>query len=168
LAVFFFAIVGAMAVTGLLVYDMDRNRRRMGAILARLELLAEGSKKFRTQHLRRLSLSIFSNSQLMDSLEREIGLMEREFEIESAEDSSPRSLLSSKQLQALEGRVETLEVHRQARDQAKAQEQERESVPAEDVEKEANDGAETPDNRGEQDSQPTTRVTCPPGLCPVL
>ena len=156
LAVFFFAIVGAIAVTGWLVYDMDRSRRRMGAILARLEPLAEGSKKLRTQHLRRLSLSIFSNSQLMDSLEREIGLMERELEIESAEDSRPRWLFSAKQLQGLEGRVDTLEVHRQARDQAKAQEMEGGSVPAEEVDEEVEDGAGTPeDGSGTQDSGPT-------------
>ena len=156
MAVFFFAIVGAIAVTGLLVYDMDRSRRRMGEIAARLEPLAEGSKKFRTQHLRRLSLSIFSNSQLMDSLEREIGLMERDLEIPPPEDSSPRSLFSSKQLQVLDTRVATLEAFKQARDQAKAEEKESAPVPAEEVEKEREGGAGTPDDSGgAQDSQPT-------------
>ena len=110
MAVFFFAIIGAIAVTGLLIYDMDRKRRRMCEVLARLEPLAEGSKKFRAQHLRRLSLSIFFNSQLIDSLEREIGLMEVEREISPPDGDGGGLLSSSKRLQALQDRIETLEV----------------------------------------------------------
>ncbi len=120
MAVFFFAILGAIVVVGLLIYDMDRKRRRMGEILERLEPLAKGNKKFRTQHLRRLSLSIFFNSQLLDSLGREISLLEKDLEVPQPEDEAGRSLSASKRMKSLEARAQTLETFHQA---AKASEE---------------------------------------------
>ena len=152
MAVFFFAIVGAIAVTGLLVYDMDRKRRSMGEILARLEPLAEGSKKFRAQHLRRLSLSIFFNSQLMDSLEREIGLMEGEREISAPDEGSGGLFSSSKRLQALAARIDTLEMLKLVKEREK-EESKSEPPPAERAAEEVDEGVEN--DAGGQDSQAT-------------
>ena len=114
MTVFFLAVIGAIAITALLVYDMDRKRRRMREVLARLEPLAEGSKKFRAQYLRGISRSIFFNDQLMDAMDREIGVMEAEREIPSPEESGERSLFSIKRLKALEARLETLEMFKLA------------------------------------------------------
>ena len=114
MAVFFFAILGAIVVVGLLIYDMDRKRRRMGDILERLEPLAKGNKKFRTQHLRRLGLSIFFNSQLLDSLGREMSLLEKDLEVPEPEDEAGGSLSASKRIKSLEARVQTLETFQQA------------------------------------------------------
>ena len=109
MAVLFFAVIGAIAVTGLLLYDMDRKRQRMKSILERLGPLVKKGK-FRAQHMRRLSMSLFMSQQLKAALEREVLLLEREHEIPPPDpDKGGFALTAGKSLQLLEDRVAMLE-----------------------------------------------------------
>ena len=148
MTVFFLAVIGAIAITALLVYDMDRKRRRMREVLARLEPLAEGSKKFRAQYLRGISRSIFFNNQLMDAMDREIGVMEEEREIPSPEESGKRSLFSAKRLKALEARLETLEMFKLAQQSGEEAGGDQPSPPPDPADGEVDDGSSQPPEGG--------------------
>ena len=109
----FFAIIGGLALTGFMLWDMARKRQQMTAILDRIEPMIKKnqSMRLRAQNLRRLSLSMFFNGQLLDGLEREIQNLEKEFSVpESAElVAAQLSTFIQKRLKALEERAANVE-----------------------------------------------------------
>ena len=110
----FLAIVGGMALTGLMLYDMDRKRRRMAEVLDRIEPLTKKSQnvRLRTQNLRRLSLSLFFNSKLLDGLEREVLELEEEHGVPTAQELTAvrHSNSTMKRLRALDERLARVEL----------------------------------------------------------
>ena len=109
----FFAVIGAMAIVGLFVFDMERKRQRMLDLLTRLGSLGKQdmARRLRDQNMRRLSMSIFFNGQLQAGLDREVSSLEQESDIPPPADSGKRySMFTSKQLQSIEDRIRQLEV----------------------------------------------------------
>ncbi len=141
----FFAIIGALALVGLMLYDMDRKRRRMAETLDTVEPLAKKSHnaRLRIDNLRRLSTSLFCNGQLLIGLEREMLEFEEEYAVPESSDllSVRHSNSTMKRLKALDERLSNVELVVQAQDAAKAKadaaaaaeaeaQQERDSAPS--------------------------------------
>lgn len=110
----FFAVLGGLAMTGLMLYDMDRKRRRMAEALDRIEPLTKKSQnaRLRTQNLRRLSLSLFFNSKLLDGLERELLELEEEHGVPPEQELKAvrHSTSTMKRLSALDERLSRVEL----------------------------------------------------------
>ncbi len=120
----FFAIIGALALVGLMLYDMDRKRRRMAETLDKVESLVKKSHnaRLRIDNLRRLSMSLFFNGQLLIGLEREMLELEEDHAMPEPSDllSVRHSNSTMKRLKALDERLSNVELVVQAQDAAKA------------------------------------------------
>ena len=110
----FFAVLGGLAMTGLMLYDMDRKRRRMAEVLDRIEPLSKKTQnaRLRTQNLRRLSLSLFFNSKLLEGLERELSDLEEEHGVPAERELTAvtHSNSTMKRLSALDERLDRVEL----------------------------------------------------------
>jgi hypothetical protein len=120
----FFAIIGAMALVSLMLYDMDRKRRLMAETLDTVEPLIKKSHKtrLRIDNLRRLSKSLFFNSQLLVGLERELLELEEAHGVPESPDllSVTHANSTMKRLKALGERLSKVELVVQAQVAAKA------------------------------------------------
>lgn len=123
----FFAIIGALALVGLMLCDMDRKRRRTAEILETVESLMKKSHnaRLRIDNLRRLSRSLFFNGQLLVGLERELLELEEDNAVpESSELLSVRHSSSTmKRVKALEERLSKVELVVESQNAAKAKEE---------------------------------------------
>lgn len=118
----FFAIIGALALVGLMLYDMDLKRRRMAQVLDTVESLAKKNHntRLRIDNLRRLSTSLFFNGQLLAGLEREMLELEAEHGVPESEDllSVRHANSTTKRLNALAERFSKVELVVQAQQKA--------------------------------------------------
>lgn len=110
----FFAIIGALALVGLMLHDLDRKRRRMAETLDMVEPLVKKSHntRLRIENLRRLSMSLFFNGQLLIGLERELLELEEEYAVPESSDllSVRHSNSTMKRVNALDERLSKVEL----------------------------------------------------------
>ena len=110
MTVLFFAVLGALGIIGVFVYDMERKRQQMLGVLVRIEGLArDGKSARRAQNLRRLGMSIFFNGQLQIGLEREVTALEKAMEVPQPEEVR-LSMSTKKRLQMWHDRLGMLEM----------------------------------------------------------
>ncbi len=116
--------MGALALVGLMLYDMDRKRRRMAETLDTIEPLIKKSHntRLRIDNLRRLSMSLFFNGQLLVGLEREVLELEEDHGVPESPDllSVRHANSTMKRLNALGERLSKVELVVQAQNAAKA------------------------------------------------
>ena len=110
-AIIFFSVLGTMAIIGLLMFDMERKRRRLLGLLARVEKLGETGQawRLRDQNMRRLGMSIFFNSQLPAGLDREVAVLEKEHDTSPPDSGKRYPIFAWKQMQSIEDRIQQLE-----------------------------------------------------------
>ena len=137
-----------------LLGDMERKRRALADLLVRLEPMADHSRRLRLSSLRRLSESLFYAYQLMAALDLEIGYVEQEKGVETAEGGGRFSLRAFKRLSNLVSRVEALEGLEGAGKEAAAGETPRAAEPADSAAgQEDTDTSEGTPDKAEESSQ---------------
>ena len=90
---------------------MERKRRRLLGLLARVEKLGETGQawRLRDQNMRRLGMSIFFNSQLQAGLDREVAVLEKEHDTSPPDSGKRYPIFAWKQMQSIEDRIQQLE-----------------------------------------------------------
>lgn len=89
---------------------LERKRRALSELVERLEPMVPRNRRLALHNLHRLSQSLFYAQNLMAQIERELGLLEKEKEIETpVVDESKFSLRTSTQLTGMFHRLAALE-----------------------------------------------------------
>ncbi|MEE2658434.1 MAG: hypothetical protein VX733_08010 [Candidatus Latescibacterota bacterium] len=105
MTILFTTIMLTVLLTGFFIWDIDRQRCRMGALLQRIEPFSDQSRRLREAHLRRLSFSLFFNSQLMDGVEQEIRLLKEQAGLPSPDPMQRQSMLIHRRISSAEQRL---------------------------------------------------------------
>ncbi len=106
----FFGLLLVLLGFGLILKDMDRRRRQIAEMLNRVEPLVERSRRLHIRNMRGLTGSLFYTGNLLDQLEHEVTLREREKGLPSPIGSARFSLRPGRSFRDLEKRIALLEV----------------------------------------------------------
>ncbi|MDA0337607.1 MAG: hypothetical protein O2782_20780 [bacterium] len=95
---------------GLTLNDMDRRRRQLAEMLDRVEPLVERTRRLHIRNMRGLNSSLFYTGNLLDQLEHEVTLREREKGLPSPTGTARFSLRPGRGFRDLEKRLALLEL----------------------------------------------------------
>ena len=95
---------------GLMLNDMERRRRQLAEMVTRVEPLVDRARRLHVRNMHGLTSSLFYTSNLLDQLEREVTLREREKGLPPPASDARFSLRPGRSFRDLEKRITTLEL----------------------------------------------------------
>lgn len=98
-----------LAGFGLMVHDMDRRRRQLADMIDRVEPLVDRTRRLHIRNMRGLNNSLFYTGNLLDQLEQEVTVREREKGLPPPADNARFSLRPGRQFRNLDARIMLLE-----------------------------------------------------------
>lgn len=101
-----------LAGFGLMIHDMDRRRRQLATMIDRVEPLVDRPRRLHIRNMRGLNGSLFYTGNLLDQLEQEITLRERDKGIAPPAMDARFSLRPGRRFRDLEIRIASPEAAR--------------------------------------------------------
>ena len=105
---FFLGVMLILGLSGYTIWDLERKKKPLEKLASRMEHLAKGNDKIKFRHLRRTNLNAFSQERVLESLTKEVEVLEQSNGLESPLQKS-RFMSFSKKIESLEERVAKLE-----------------------------------------------------------
>lgn len=105
----FLGLAAVMVLLGLFMTDLDRKRRQLADMLDRVEPLVDRSRRLHLRNMRGSNSSLFYADNLLDELEREVTVVERQTGYAPPTDTGRFSLRPGRRYVSLESRIAGLE-----------------------------------------------------------
>lgn len=109
MVILFFGLLLVMAFLGLIVTDLDKRRRQLVDMLDRLEPLVDRSRRLHVRNMRGSNSSLFYANNLLDQLEHEVAMLERQKGCPAPTDNARFSLRPGRRFLDVENRITALE-----------------------------------------------------------
>ena len=110
----FLGMAAVLVLLGLFITDLDRKRRQLADMLYRVEPLVDRSRRLHLRNMRGSNSSLFYTDNLLDELEHEVTVVERQKGYAPPTDAGLFSLQPGRRYVSLESRIAELEALSQA------------------------------------------------------
>ncbi len=109
LMLLFLGMAAVLVLLGLFITDLDRKRRQLADMLDRVEPLVDRSRRLHLRNMRGSNSSLFYTDNLLDELEHEVTVVERQEGYAPPTDTGRFSLRPGRRYVSLESRIAGLE-----------------------------------------------------------
>lgn len=109
MVILFFGLLLVMVLLGLFMTDLDKRRRQLADMLDRVEPLVDRSRRLHVRSMRGFNSSLFYANNLLDQLEHEVAMLERQKGCPPPTDNARFSLRPGRRYLDVANRITALE-----------------------------------------------------------